>query len=142
MRRTLWSMYAVLFLSSCLLAQANQAAMAASPHEVKQGEQVTIQVKVNPAPNVGGRLDVYVAPEGSTSLGVNGGNGVSPGQTSAGDIGITIPIDAKLGHWKVIKVVFQPGSSAQHELTISGNPVFEVVKRDTVLPTSADVQVK
>ncbi len=142
MNKALWSMFAALFFSSCLLAQTNQAAMATSPHKVKQGEQVTISVKVSPAPNVPGRLDIYVAPEGSTSLGVNGGNGLSAGQSTAGDIGITIPIDAKLGEWKVIRVVFQPGSSAQHELTISGSAVFEVVKHDTVLPTSADVQVK
>jgi hypothetical protein len=142
MRRILCSVFAFLLLGSWLIAQAKQAAMAASPHGVKQGEQVTIQVKVNPAPNVAGRLEVFVGPEGSTSLGVNGGNGVGPGQTSVGDIGITIPIDGKIGHWSVIKVVFQPASSAQHELTISGTPVFDVVKRDAVLPTSADVQVK
>jgi hypothetical protein len=142
MTKTLLSVFAVLFLAPCLVAQTNQAAMAASPREVKQGEQVTIQVKVSPAPNVGGRLDVFVAADGSTSPSVNGGNGIGPGQTSTGDIGITIPIDAKLGHWRVIKVVFQAGNSPQHELTISGSPVFDVVKRETVLPTSADVQVK
>lgn len=72
MSRALWSMVAVLFVSSCLLAQANQAAMAASPHKVKQGEQVTIQVNVSPAPNVAGSVEVYVAPEGSTSAVASG----------------------------------------------------------------------
>jgi hypothetical protein len=59
-----------------------------------------------------------------------------------GAIGITLPIDAKLGHWRVIAVRFQPANSTPHDLTISGSPIFDVAKRDTVLPTSADVQVK
>jgi hypothetical protein len=132
----------VLLYGSALLAQAGHATMATSPRKVKQGEQVSIQVKVSPAPNVLGRVDVYVAPEGSTALNVNGGNGVGPGQETVGEIGITIPIDAKLGDWRVIKIVFQPGSSGQHDLTILGNTTFEVIKRETVLPTSAEIQVK
>jgi len=142
MKQTLFAAFAALILGSGALAQSNQATMAATPHKVKQGEQVTIQVKINPAPNVPGRVDVWVAPEGSTAFTSNGGNGVSPGQTSVGDIGINVPVDATLGAWKVIKVSFQPPGSPQHELAISGDTIFEVVKREAVLPTSADVQVK
>lgn len=142
MKRPIWPVFAVLFLGSYSLAQTNQAAMTATPHEVKQGEQVMIQVKISPAPNIAGRVDVFAAPEGLTSPTVIGGNGVSPGQTNVGEIGITMPVDAKLGRWRVVEVRFQPGNSASHDLTISGTPIFEVVKRDTVLPTSADVQVK
>jgi hypothetical protein len=142
MRTIIWSTFLALLLCTSAPSQSTQAAMAASPHKVKQGEQVTIQVKVNPAPNVPGRVDVWVAQEGSTSLNNNGGNGVSPGQTSVGEIGITVPVDAKLGAWKVIKVSFQPPGSSQRELAISGDTIFEVVKREAVFPTSADVQVK
>ena len=142
MSKTRWSMLAGLFLSSCVLAQTNQAAMAATPHTVKQGEQVLIHVKVNPSPSVGGRLDVFIAPEGSKTLNVNGGTGLAPGQTGAVDIGIPIPIDGKVGNWKVIVVRFQPQNSPPNELTLSGNITFEVEKREIVLPTSADVQVK
>lgn len=117
--------------------------MTAKPREVKQGEQVTIHVKISPGTfNVGGRVDVFVAPEGSTSPSYNGGNGVGPGQTDVGDVGITVPVDAKLGPWKVFQVRFQPANAAPKDLTISGNTTFQVLKREAVLPTGADVQVK
>lgn len=135
----MWFLF--LALSSASLAQ-NKAGIAANPHKVKQGEQVTIQVKVSPAPNVAGRVDVFVAPEGSSTLNYNGGQGISPGQTSANEIGITIPVDGRLGNWKVVKVSFQPQNSPVQELSVSGSTIFEVVKRDTVLPTTADVVVK
>jgi len=44
MNKTLSSIFASLAFTSCLLAQTNQAAMTAKPRQVKQGEQVTIQV--------------------------------------------------------------------------------------------------
>jgi hypothetical protein len=142
MSRVLRFLFAVSLFSSSLLAQVNQAAMTATPHKVKQGEQVTIQIKINPAPNVGGRVDVFVAPDGSSSPTYNGGNGVGPGQTNVGEIGITIPVDAKLGNWKVVQVGFQPANSARSDLVITGKVTFEVVKREAVLPTSAEVEVK
>jgi hypothetical protein len=142
MNKALCSMFAVLVLTSCLLAQTNQAAMAAKPHQVRQGEQVTIQVSVSPAPNVSGRVSVFVAPEGSTATSWNGGVGIGSGQTNVSDIGISIPIDATLGTWRVLSVRFQPPNSQEKELKFSGSTTFEVVKREAVLPTSADVQVK
>ena len=142
MNRTLATALAVLLFGSGLLAQSNQATMGASPHKVKQGEEIRFQVRVSPGSNVSGSVNVFIAPEGSTALNLNGGNGLSSGQTNVGDIGITIPIDATLGTWRVIKLRFQPPNSPPSDLALSGSTTFEVVKRDTVLPTSADVQVK
>ena len=140
--RTLTITLVVLLFGSGLVAQSNQATMGASPHKVKQGEEIRFQVRVSPGSNVSGSVNVFIAPEGATALNLNGGNGLSSGQTNVGDIGITIPIDATVGTWRVIKVRFQPPNSPPSDLTVSGSTIFEVVKRDTVLPTSADVQVK
>lgn len=142
MNRGLATALAVLLFGSGLLAQSNQATMIANPHKVRQGEEITFQVKINPGSNVAGSVNVFIAPEGTTALNLNGGNGLGSGQTNVGDIGITIPIDATLGSWRVIKVRFQPPNSAARDLAVSGSTIFEVVKRDTVLPTSANVQVK
>jgi hypothetical protein len=70
-----------------------------------------------------------------------GSYGVNPGATSV-DTYTTVPTDAKLGTWKVVKVRFQPQSSPAADLTITGSTTFEVIERKTVLPTTADVQVK
>jgi hypothetical protein len=142
MKKTLLTAFAVPLLATGLLAQSNQATMGASPHKVKQGEEIKFQVMVSPRSNVSGSVNVFIGPEGSTALNLNGGNGLTLGQTNVGDIGITIPIDATLGTWRVVKVRFQPANSPPSDLAVSGSTTFEVVKRDTVLPTSADVQVK
>jgi hypothetical protein len=145
LRKTLLSMFAVLFLASFLEAQTNQAAMAANPHQVKQGEQVKIQVSVSPSPNVPGTVTVFVAPEGSTETSWPGGNGVGPGQTAVGEIGITIPVDGRIGRWQVFSVRFRPAGNGSPERDLKFSPegtAFEVIKRETVVPTSANVQVK
>jgi len=85
---------------------------------------------------------VLVAPEGSTATSWSGGNGIGPGQTNVGEIGIGIPIDATLGTWRVFSVRFQPPNSQEKELKLSGSTTFEVIKREAVLPNAADVQVK
>ncbi|HZQ19977.1 MAG TPA: hypothetical protein VFA90_14770 [Terriglobales bacterium] len=115
--------------------------MSAHPKQVKQGEQILIDVTINPAPNVAGRLYVFASPVGEKAMNYSGAGGISPGKTQA-ELGINIPIDGKLGEWKVEGVRFQPENSPEKELTISGNINFEVVKRETILPSTADVQVK
>jgi hypothetical protein len=142
MNRIFACFFAVLVLGSCLSAQTNQAAMSTRPHQVKQGEVVRIDVNVSPVPNISGAVAVFVAPEGSTVLNVGGNRAVTSGQASVSGLEITIPTDAQLGNWKVVKVLFQPQSSPQHDLAISGSTTFEVVKRETVVPTSANVDVR
>jgi len=141
MKKSLELMLAVLIFAAPSLAQGSQANAGASPHSVKQGEVVTIHVKVKPAPDVAGHLDVFVAPDGSSTPTANGGDGLGPGGDTR-DINIAIPIDGKLGNWKVVGVRFQPTNSSPQDLTVSGNITFEVVKRQAVVPTTADVQVK
>jgi hypothetical protein len=132
----------VVVLVSVVFAQEPQASMSAHPATVKQGDQIRLDVKLNPPPNIGGALIVYVAPQGDTSLNVNGSRGVPAGVSELNDLQVTIPADAKLGEWKVMAVRFQTANSPQHDLTISGRHLgFEVTKRETVLPTSADVRV-
>ena len=64
------------------------------------------------------------------------------GQTNVSEFGLMLPTDARLGKWKVGQVAFRPTNDAPRDLAVSGNVVFEVIKRETVLPTSADVEVK
>src|SRR6185437_9104659 len=87
MSKAKWSTLPILFCSFFLAAQTNQAAMSAHPKQVKQGEQVTIAVKLSPVSNVPGRVDVFVGPEGSNERNIVGGNGVGPGQSVVGEIG-------------------------------------------------------
>ena len=61
----LWSVFPMLFLCSFLIAQENKAATLIKTPKVKQGEQVVIQIKVTPAANVSGQLDVFVQPKAS-----------------------------------------------------------------------------
>jgi hypothetical protein len=133
--------FVVLLCSPWLFAQAGQASMAVQPPKVKQGEQVSIQITVSPAPNVGGWIDPVIAPEDNSNR-VDGVHMyLQAGQTTIG-VSMNIPVDAKLGNWKVMQVSFRPESSSGKDLKITGNVAFEVIKRETVLPTSADVQVK
>jgi hypothetical protein len=140
--RKAWSVLPILFCSLFLAAQTNQAATAVHSTKVKQGDRVIVAVKVNPAPNVAGTLGISVAPEGDNSAAITYGVGLAPGQSHSGEAGIPIPANGKIGQWKVIQVSFAPTNSPSQNLTISGNLRFEVVKRDTVLPTNADVEVK
>jgi hypothetical protein len=89
MKKTLLTAFAVPLLATGLLAQSNQATMGASPHKVKQGEEIKFQVMVSPRSNVSGSVNVFIGPEGSTALNLNGGNGLTLGQTNVGDIGIS-----------------------------------------------------
>ena len=125
------------------MAQATQqASLAAKQKKVEQGKQVQITVKLAPAPDIGGAVFVFVAPDDQPTQSVNNGSvGVGPGGTTV-DAFTTIPTNAKLGTWKVVLVRFQPQNSPGTDLTITGSTTFEVIEHKTVVPTTADVQVK
>ena len=133
----------MLILSVYVSAQAGQqeAAMAAHPKEVEQGKQITFAVTVSPTPNVSGAVRVTAVPENGTGPSLVAANTVGPDSPSA-EMGSNIPTNAKLGKWKVVSVTFEPPNSPLVQLTVAGNPTFEVVERKAVLPRSADVKVK
>jgi hypothetical protein len=142
MKRKVSLLLAVLFVGSYLLAQATpQALLAARPPKVEQGKQVIITVKIAPPSNIAGNVFVSIAPDSQPSQQFSLHNGVGAGATST-EMGTIIPPDGKLGLWKVVNVRFEPPNSTAKDLTITGDTSFEVIERKTVLPTTAEVQVK
>jgi hypothetical protein len=143
MRRALSLSFVICALIANVEAQGGQpqAGVSARQKQIEQGKEVIFTVKLSPTPTVGGSVWVHAAPASEPTKIVQGQNGVSAGQSST-EMGATIPIDGKPGPWKVVSVYFQPPNGGQTELTLTDTATFEVVKREVVLPKTADVQVK
>jgi hypothetical protein len=141
--RNLSWLFAVLALAVCAVAQVGkeQATLATRTPKVEQGKSVILAVKVTPAPSVDGALVVEISPDAAPSQVVRSSNGFGR-NTETADAAVAIPVDGKLGVWRVIGVQFIPQNSEAAALKTNGNATFEVIERKTVLPKSADVQVK
>jgi hypothetical protein len=135
----------MLVANAYLIAQTAQpqATMAAHSKKVQQGDEVVVTIKLTPTPNVWGTVNVWAAPEAKTSgQSVRFPQTYGPSTTDA-DAHNRIPIDGKVGVWKVTRVEFVPENSATVQLEVNSNkPLFEVTAREVVLPKSADVEVK
>ncbi|MFZ0638174.1 MAG: hypothetical protein WA020_13910 [Candidatus Acidiferrales bacterium] len=110
-----------------------------SAGNVMQGGIVNMDVTVNRAPSLDGRIYVRVGPEGGNdqlTLLCNLNTGAA--MCEAGE---RMPLDAKLGKWTIRKITFQPlASSPEKELTTSGDVSFQVTPHgEVVLPDSATV---
>jgi hypothetical protein len=133
---------AVVVLCSCAIAQDTQASMTVRSPKVEQGKPVSFLVKVSPTPNVSGAAIISVSPVGgSPSEWLSMSGSVGPERTEM-QAEVQVPVNARLGKWKVERVIFRVPGSADTELRIEGNIQFEVVERKAVLPTTADVQVR
>jgi len=107
--------------------------------EIRQGDIVDMDVSVDRAPSLDGRLFVRVGPDGGgdqLTLNCN----LSKDATKC-QVGDRMPLDAKLGEWTIKKISFQAlASSPEKELMKNGDLSFQVVPRgEVILPTSAAV---
>lgn len=107
--------------------------------KVMQGGIINMDVTVNRAPSLDGRIYVRVGPEGGNdelTLPCNLNTGATMCQA-----GERMPLDAKLGKWTIRKITFQPlASSPEKELTKGGDLSFQVIPHgEVVFPNSATV---
>jgi len=133
----------VLCLLGLLIAvgvSGQQEAKVEMAKKVEQGSNITFQITTDKTANVGGGVAVQIAPaDGSQTL--NSSNYALNDRTAT--IGFTMPFDAKLGKWKVVKVSFSGTGGISKDLTPSGDLTFEVTPHGTlVLPSDAKVEIR
>ena len=142
MRKISGVLFFVTIFSACVMAQTAepQAAMSAHQRRVEQSKDIEFTVKVSPTPNVPGDISIIVVPESGPER-LPAHNGVGSDMATA-EMGVTIPVGATLGKWKIAKVFFQPTGQAPIELSVKDEVTFEVIKYEAKLPSSATVEVK
>lgn len=121
------------------ISRGQSAAVNVKSKEIRQGDNVTMEVTVDKAPNLDGKIYVAAAPiDSKDEIGLT--CNLNSGSTTC-QVGGPVPLDAKLGKWAVTRVVFQtlapekPKTLLQH-----GEASFQVVARtDVVQPDSATV---
>jgi hypothetical protein len=107
--------------------------------EIRQGDIINMDVAVDRAPNLDGRLYVHVGPDGGDDqITLNCNLNKDATRCQAGD---RMPLDAKLGKWTIRKIAFQAlAPSPEKELAKSGATSFQVIPRNgVVVPSSATV---
>jgi hypothetical protein len=107
--------------------------------EIKQGDILNMDVTVEKAPSVDGRIFVDVGPDaGASPVTLLCNLNRDSTKCQAGE---RLPLDAKVGKWVVMKISFQPlASSPAKELNKHGESSFQVVpRRDIILPDSATI---
>jgi hypothetical protein len=129
-------------LAFALLAHISKGQSASTKvrtGEIRQGDIVNMNVTVEKAPNIDGRIFVDVGPDGAASvITLTGGLNREATQCQVGE---RLPLDAKLGKWVVMKISFVPSApSSPKELNKHGDSSFEVVaRRDVILPENATI---
>lgn len=110
-----------------------------STAKVAQGKQVSMDVTVDKAANVGARIYVDVSPEGSQNQ-FQLWCQLPAGQVKCSAAN-TLPVDAKLGKWVISAITFAPDQGGgQTLLSKHGNLSFEVVAGEKIVsPDSATV---
>jgi hypothetical protein len=107
--------------------------------EIKQGDILNLDVTVEKAPNVDGRIFVDAGPDGGPAeITLRCNLDRDSTKCQAGE---RLPLDAKVGKWVVTKISFQPLAPAPpKELTKHGELSFQVfARRDVFLPESATI---
>lgn len=115
------------------------AAVRMENAKVTQGENMTMDVTVDPAPNLSGSIYVRVLPDGATNGGITLNCGVGSSQRSC-TVGARMPLDAKVGRWVVSEIGFVPLAGAPKPLRQHGDSSFEVIEHGPiVLPDSGTI---
>lgn len=130
---------ALIFGNIVHLGRAQVATANLRAREIRQGDILNMDVSVDRAPNLDGRLYVHVGPDGGDdqlTLFCN----LSKDATKC-QVGDRMPLDAKLGKWSVRKITFQAlAPSPEKELMKNGDLLFQVVSHgEVILPNSATV---
>jgi hypothetical protein len=107
--------------------------------EVTQGDVVTMDVTVDKAATIEGRVLVKAFPEGMTNGGVTASCVLGAGVTTC-PAGGRVPLDAKLGKWVITEITFEPLAGETRVLSKHGDSSFQVVAHGKiVLPDSATI---
>lgn len=117
-----------------------QGAKVEMPKKVEQGSDINFQITTDQAASVAGSVAVHVES-------VDGGGTFNSSSYALNDktvvVVYTIPFDAKLGKWKVTKVIFSGPGGISKDLTTSGDLTFEVTPHGTLtLPSRASVEIR
>jgi len=110
--------------------------------EVRQGEDLSMDISVDRAPNFYGVVKVYVGPvesaESITQINCGLGKDQKTCQTRT-----TLPPDTKLGKWNVKKITFKSGlETSEEELKMNDEVSFHVVAHGEVIdPRSATINI-
>jgi hypothetical protein len=109
--------------------------------EVRQGDNLYMDISVDRAPNFYGTIKVYVAQvESESKIQLNCSLGKDKTTCQAGT---TLPPDTKLGKWTVKKIAFQSGlETSEEELKLNDEVSFHVVAHGEVInPRSATINI-
>jgi len=130
---------AVIFAIAVRLSGGQAATANFKAREIRQGDNIDMDVSVDRAPSVDGTIYVHVGPEGGADqLTLSCGLNKESTRCQASN---RVPLDAKLGNWTIIRISFQPlASSPEKDLAKNGDLSFQVVPHGSVtLPDSATV---
>jgi hypothetical protein len=107
--------------------------------KIPQGDNVSMDLTLDKAPNVAGSVGVTAFPEGAVNGGLSMGCNVVPGHTQC-RAATTLPFDAKLGKWVISEITFTPFAGTAKTLAKHGDTSFEVVAHgELVLPDGTTV---
>jgi hypothetical protein len=116
--------------------------MAEHPKQVVQGSDIVFQITTNEPASVFGHVEVVVdSVDGGPTRSTNS-NDLGTSRTATATL--TMPLDAKTGKWKVVKMTFHADSGGVNtDLTPSGDLTFEVTPHGTLtLPSQASVEIR
>ena len=141
-RATALKMVGPLFLVGLLIGvsvSGQQQAKVESPKKVKQGSEIVFQIATDKPSSVPGGVAVQIVSGDGTPV---NSSSSSIGMGQKVNVGYSVPFNAKLGKWKVSKVLFYVGGIVQ-DLTPKGDLTFEVTPHDPlILPSQADVEIQ
>ena len=107
--------------------------------EIRQGDTLSMDVSVDRAPNLDGRILVRISPDGG-GLQIEMNCTLNRDETKC-QTGTRLPLDAKLGKWVIKAISFQSFAQApEKELAKSGSLFFQVTQhQEIILPNKATV---
>jgi uncharacterized protein YodC (DUF2158 family) len=107
--------------------------------KIPQGDNISMDLTLDKAPNVGGSIGVTAFPEGAVNGGISMGCNIASGSAKC-TAGVSVPLDAKLGKWVISEITFQPYAGTAKTLAKHGDTSFEVVAHgELILPDGATV---
>jgi hypothetical protein len=107
--------------------------------KIPQGDNISMDLTLDRAPNVSGSIGVTAFPEGAVNGGISMGCNITSGSAKC-TAGVSVPLDAKLGKWVISEITFKPYAGTAKTLAKHGDTSFEVVAHgQLILPDGATV---
>jgi hypothetical protein len=130
---------AAIFGIATHISQGQVATAEVKTKEIRQGDTLSMDVSVDRAPNLDGRIVVRISPDGG-GLQIEMNCTLNRGETKC-QTGTRLPLDAKLGKWMITAISFQSFAQAPvRELVKGGSLFFQVTQhQEIILPNNATV---